>query len=67
MILDVDSKLKKEVWSFLKENNIANRSKADGNKEEQFVGLLGEILIKNHFNIEHKLSLIHISEPTRPY
>jgi len=39
MILDVDSELKKEVWSFLKENNIGNRSKADGSKEEQFVGL----------------------------
>ena len=54
MILNVNQKLKKEVWQYLKTNNIANRSKADGNKEEQFVGLLGEILIKNYFNIEHK-------------
>ena len=56
MILNVNQKLKKEVWQYLKTNNIANRSKADGNKEEQFVGLLGEILIKNHFNIEHNYS-----------
>jgi hypothetical protein len=56
MILDVDSKLKKEVWSFLKENNIGNRSNANGNKEEQFVGLLGEILVKRHLNIEHNYS-----------
>lgn len=56
MILEIDQNLKNEVWSYLKTNNIANRSKADGNKEEQFVGLLGEILVKKHLNIEHNYS-----------
>jgi len=56
MILDVDSKLKTEVWNYLKTNNIGNRSKANGSKEEQFVGLLGEILVKKYLKIEHKYS-----------
>lgn len=54
MILDIDYNLKKEVWNYLKNNNIGNRSKANGSKEEQFVGLLGEIRVKEFFNIDHK-------------
>ena len=54
MILNIDYNLKKEVWNYLKNNNIGNRSKANGSKEEQFVGLLGEISVKKYFNINHK-------------
>tara|TARA_R110000824_G_scaffold28889_1_gene96610 strand:+ start:638 stop:1141 length:504 start_codon:yes stop_codon:yes gene_type:complete len=54
MILNIDANLKNKVWYYLKDNNIGNRSEANGSKEEQFVGLLGEVRVKEFFNIDHK-------------
>ena len=53
--IHVDIETKKIVWDFLSTNNIGNRSKANGNKEEQFVGLLGELKVKELLNIDTAL------------
>lgn len=52
----ISNKLKTDVWQYLNENNIGNRYEANGNKEEQFVGLVGEIIIKHLFNIKHEFN-----------
>ena len=54
MILKIDNNLKIKCWKYLKENNLGNRHSANGNKEQQFVGLIGEIITKKYFGIEHK-------------
>ena len=54
MIIKVPKELKEECWSYLQENNMGNRHSANGNKENQLIGLIGEILTKKIFNIEHK-------------
>lgn len=43
--IKITKKDKLRVWGWLKEHNIANRGKFDGNKEKQFVGKLGECLV----------------------
>lgn len=43
------------VWNFLKENNIGQRGVGDGNKTEQYIGLLGEITTKKAFGLDIKL------------
>jgi hypothetical protein len=53
--INVDTETKNKVWDFLSTNNIGNRIKANGNKEEQFVGLLGELKVKEFLNIDTKL------------
>ena len=53
MILNIDNDLKIKCWDFLSKNNMGNRHSANGNKEQQFVGLLGEITIKNYFGVKH--------------
>jgi len=53
MILNVPKELKYNCWEYLSENNLGNRHSANGNKEQQFVGLLGEILTKEFFGLNH--------------
>ena len=50
----IPNKLKTEVWEYLNENNIGNRFEFNGNKEQQFVGLVGEIIIKRLFGLDHE-------------
>ena len=52
----IPDEMKRSAWEFLQHNNIGNRHTANGNKEEQYVGLLGEMVVADIFNIEHKLS-----------
>ena len=54
MILDIPYSLKLECWNYLSKNNMGNRHSANGNREQQFVGLIGEILTKNFFDLNHK-------------
>ncbi len=56
MTLDITEELKLKCWNYLQNNNMGNRHSANGNKEQQFVGLVGEILTKNLFNIKHKFT-----------
>ena len=56
MVIRIDDGLKRRVWSFLKDNNVGNRSRANGNKTEQDVGLLGVSVVKNHFGINSNLN-----------
>ena len=51
---NIPVKLKNDVWEYLNKNNIGNRFEFNGSKEQQFVGLVGEIMIKRLFNLEHK-------------
>jgi hypothetical protein len=53
--IDVDIETKRIVWDFLSTNNVGNRSKANGSKEEQYVGLLGEVKVKQLLNIDTEL------------
>lgn len=55
MKVKIGNETKSKVWSFLKENNIGQRGKADGNKAQQYVGLLGEIAVKRLFGISDEL------------
>lgn len=50
----IPEKLKKEVWHFVNQNNIGNRFEFNGTKEQQFVGLIGEIMIKRLFGLYHE-------------
>jgi len=52
----IPDEMKRTAWSFLEKNNMGNRHTANGNKEEQYVGLLGEMMVAKIFNIDHKLS-----------
>ena len=54
MKLDVSLNLKRKCWNFLSNNNMGKRHSANGNKEQQLVGLIGEVLTKKVFGIEHK-------------
>lgn len=57
MILDIPIDLKIECWDYLSKNNMGNRHSANGNREQQFVGLLGEILTKQFFGLSHKYTI----------
>ena len=54
MKIFIPENIKKQCWDYLSKNSLAHRGKADGNKNEQFVGLVGEILTKKVFGIKHK-------------
>lgn len=54
MILNIPYKLKLECWNYLSKNNMGNRHSANGNKEQQFVGLIGEVLTKSIFGLKHE-------------
>ena len=54
MILKVSNELKIKCWDYLSKNNMGNRHSANGNKEQQLVGLLGEIVVKEYFGIKHE-------------
>jgi hypothetical protein len=56
MNLKIPKELKVKCWNFLKKNNLGNRLEANGNKEQQFVGLIGEIMVVNLFGLEYKFS-----------
>ena len=43
MILSIPYELKLKCWDYLSKNNMGNRHSANGNREQQFVGLLGEV------------------------
>ena len=50
----IPNKIKTNVWQYLNENNIGNRFEFNGNKEQQFVGLVGEIIVKRLFGLHHE-------------
>jgi len=54
MILNIPYELKLKCWDYLSENNMGNRHSANGNREQQFVGLLGEVITKDVFGLKHK-------------
>ena len=56
MVLFVPKDIRLTVWDFVSKNNIGQRSKANGNKEQQYVGLLGEVMIKKHLGLDYSLS-----------
>lgn len=56
IVIPINNETKSYVWSFVKENNVGNRGKADGSKLEQYVGLLGETVVKKYLGIDTKFS-----------
>tara|TARA_Y100000385_G_C13097926_1_gene642567 strand:+ start:2375 stop:2908 length:534 start_codon:yes stop_codon:yes gene_type:complete len=50
----IPEKLKNEVWHFVNQHNIGNRFEFNGSKEQQFVGLIGEIMVKRLFGFNHE-------------
>ena len=53
MTIEIPKQLKLKCWNYLKNNNMGNRHSANGNKEQQFVGLIGEVLTKKIFKKMH--------------
>lgn len=53
MIIKLDEAFKQDVWRNLQEVDLGNRGVADGNKKDQFTGMLGEITVKKVFGISH--------------
>ena len=54
MIIKIENSLKIKCWEYLSKNNMGNRHSANGNKEQQLVGLIGEIKTKEIFDAKHK-------------
>jgi len=52
MRIKLSSELKESVWNYVKENDLGKRYTANGSKQEQYVGMLGETAVKNHFKIK---------------
>ena len=50
MRIEVSKDLKDRCWTFLQYHNMGQRGDFDGNREEQFVGLIGEMVVKDIFN-----------------
>lgn len=50
--IDVDMDLVMECSNFLEGHSIAQRGVADGSKEEQLTGLIGEAMVKQAFNFK---------------
>jgi hypothetical protein len=50
----IPEKLKNDVWHFVNQHNIGNRFEFNGSKEQQFVGLIGEIMVKRLFGFDHQ-------------
>tara|TARA_R110000796_G_scaffold10042_3_gene33680 strand:- start:7613 stop:8128 length:516 start_codon:yes stop_codon:yes gene_type:complete len=56
MRITISEETKIKVWNFLKENNIANRGIADGTKQQQYIGMLGEYCVKRFFKVDTEFS-----------
>ena len=49
----IPTQLKNDVWAFFDNYKIENKIWGSGNKEQQFVGIIGEIMVKMLFGIQH--------------
>ena len=56
MRIKISAELKEQVWDYVKENDLGKRFTANGSKQEQYVGMLGEVVVKNHFKIKQNPS-----------
>lgn len=52
MRIKLSAELKEQVWNYVKENDLGKRFTANGNKQDQYVGMLGEVVVKRHFKIK---------------
>ena len=57
LVLSISDDIKRTVWAFLKNNNVGKRGKSDGSKEEQYVGLLGETIVKNYLGVDNSITI----------
>jgi hypothetical protein len=48
---NIPKELKNDVWAFVNENEMGQRFEFNGTKEQQFIGLVGEIMVKMLFGI----------------
>jgi hypothetical protein len=55
MTIQIPDEVKQRCWSFLQHYNIGTRYKANGSKEQQYVGLVGEVMIKELLQIDSSL------------
>lgn len=51
---NIPKQLKNDVWTFVNENEMGQRFEFNGTKEQQFIGLVGEIMVKSLFGINHE-------------
>ena len=54
--LNIPKELKIKVWKYLQDNNVGQRGDADGNQEQQYLGLLGEYTVKYHLGMPIEFS-----------
>ena len=53
MILNIPSNLKLQCWDYLSKNNMGNRHSANGNKEQQLTGIIGQCVVMELFQLEY--------------
>ena len=46
MVYTIPTSLKEQTWEWLQDHSLGHRTKANGNKEEQYTGLLGENMFR---------------------
>jgi len=51
IIFEIPHQMKIDVWEYTAINNIGNRGTFDGSREQQFVGLIGELIVKQFFGL----------------
>ena len=54
IITKIPETLKQEIWRKLQTVDLGKRGVADGSKQDQLTGMIGEIMIKQMFKVEHK-------------
>lgn len=49
MRIKLTEEIKQQAWKYVNENDLGKRHSANGNKAEQYVGILGELAVKQIF------------------
>jgi len=54
--LSIPSELKTLCWDYVQNNNMGNRFDFNGNKEQQYLGLIGENMVRKYYNMPYSFS-----------
>ena len=59
IVFQIDEDLKQHVWEYTKDNNIGNRGHFDGDRERQFVGLIGEFIVADYMGLVSDENIVY--------
>ena len=54
--LPISLELKAICWDYVKDNNIGNRFDFNGDTEQQYLGLIGENMVRNYYGMPYSFS-----------